>query len=57
MYLPHVQNTQGLEEKSRQSYTCMYLQVVRFWEKANYPCVAKVHSLKMSVINDQIESS
>ena len=35
----------------------MYLQVVRFWEKANYPCVAKVHSLKISVINDQIESS
>ena len=35
----------------------MHLQVVRFWEKASYPCVAKAHSLKISVINDQIESS
>ena len=59
LYLSHVQYTQGLEEKSPFSLAelYMYLQVVRFWEKANYPCVAKVHSLKISVINDQIESS
>ena len=57
--LSHVQYTQELEEKSPFSLAelYMYLQVVRFWEKANYPCVAKVHSLKISVINDQIESS
>ena len=59
LYSPHVQYTQGLEEKSPFALAdlYMYLQVVRFWEKANYPCVAKVHSLKISVIDDQIESS
>ena len=47
---------QRLKEKSPFSLAelYMYLQVVRFWEKANYPCVAKVHSLKISVINDHI---
>ena len=50
LYSPHVQYTQGLEEKSPFALAdlYMYLQVVRFWEKANYPCVAKVHSLKIS---------
>ena len=59
LYLAHVQYTQGLEEKSPFSLAELYmnLQVVRFWEKANYPYVAKVHCLKISVINDQIESS
>ena len=48
---------QGLEEKSPFPLAELYLQVVRSWEKASYPCVAKAHSLKISVINDQIESS
>ena len=59
LYLSHVQYMQGLEEKSPFSLAelHMYLQVVRLREKANYPCVAKVHSLKISVINNQIETS
>ena len=53
---------QGLEEKSPFSLAKLYMYLhvgskILGEGELNYPCVAKVHSLKIFVINDQIESS
>ena len=52
LYL-YVQCMQGIVERSLIALAelYMYLQEVRFWEKTNYPCVAKAHikSLKFSL--------